>query len=171
MGLNVQPIKLKTTIPNLATRNKKIKESFNVFIKEAHREISLMAVETLKDSIRLKGSVATGTLIKSVYRRLLKANSSAQYISNVGFQKPASSYAFFANYGRSAGKKPPFSAIEKWAKAIGKDDTSFVFKVMSKIAEEGTDGSFFVEDAEIKIDRRKKAILKEKVEEFKRSIS
>ena len=45
-------------------------------------------------------------------------------------------------YGRSAGKAPPISPIEKWVNAkfgiSGKEATSFAFAISKKIAKEGT---------------------------------
>jgi hypothetical protein len=45
-------------------------------------------------------------------------------------------------YGRSAGKAPPISPLEKWVNAkfgiSGKEATSFAFAISKKIAKEGT---------------------------------
>lgn len=168
MGLNTVPIKVSTSLPDFKVRGKRLKEKFAQFLKQTHDEISLMAKQTLKDSIKVKGKVATRTLLESVYRRLLVRKDILE--SNIGFQKPASEYAFFANYGRARGKKPPFTAIAKWASAKGISDVKFVWYVVNKIGEEGTEGGHFIEHAEPIIERKKKQILKTRLEEFKRSI-
>jgi hypothetical protein len=169
MGANVLPITVRTTAPDFKLKGKKIKEKFALFLKNTHEEISLMAKDTLKESIQIKGKVATGTLLNSVYRRLLQ-RSSLEFVSNIGFQKPASEYAFFANYGRASGKKPPFSAIAKWAASKGIEDERFIWFIVNKIGEEGTEGGEFIEHAEPIIERKRKSIFRERLEEFKRTL-
>lgn len=170
MGLNTSPIKVKTIVPDFNLKGKNLKEAFNVFMKKTHQEISLMAKDTLENSIRLTDAVATKTLLNSVYSRLLVGNSVDNFESNIGFQKPASEYAFFANYGRDAGTPPPKAAIQKWMQARGIPE-EFTRRIVMKIAQEGTKGHFFIEKAEPIIDKNTQAILNRRIEEFKRTIN
>lgn len=170
MGLNTLPVKVVTSIPDLKLKGVKLKERFSQFIRDTHNEISLMAKEELKDSIRQTDSVVTGKLLESVYRRLLVSKNSDTITSNVGFQKPGSSYAFWANYGREAGNFPPYDVILKWATARGIPQ-EFVKSIVYSIGHHGTEGKHFMEKAEAKIDVKKSAILTRRIEEFKRSIN
>ncbi len=172
MGLNTLPVKVKTTVPDFNSKSKKIQELFKVFMKNTHEEISIMARDQLKASIQLKNAVATKTLLNSVYRRLLPSKSGDAFESNIGFQKPASAYAFFANYGRASGKNPPFTAIQSWleAKSGGNVDDRLVWYVVHKIGEDGTKGSHFIEHAEPIIKKNQEAIVRKNIEQFKRTI-
>jgi hypothetical protein len=170
MGVNTLPTKVVTKFPDFNLKGKKIKEAFEKALKDAHQESSLKATEILKDAIRFKSASATGTLINSVYRRLLQ-NKAGQFTSNIGFQKPASEYAFFANFGRHSGKKPPFDAIAKWASAKkGITDVAFIWYLVNRIGEEGTEGTHFMEYAEPRIEKNTAEILAKKLDEFKRNL-
>ncbi len=172
MGVNTLPTKVLTKIPDLKLKSEKIKVEFKNMLKEAHQEASLNAKDTLKDAIRFKNAVATETLVNAVYRKLLAKRNGDEYVTNIGFQKPASEYAFFANYGRHEGKRPPYAAIEKWAAAKhGIHDVAFIWSVVNKIGAEGTKGTHFIEYAEARIEKRTAEIVAKHIEEFKRKLS
>lgn len=156
MPLNTLPFSAVTTVPDIGLVGKQLKAKFRASIREAHLEAVERAKNILKASIILSDSVATGNLLKSVSSRFVRNSSVDGYTSEIYFKRPASSYAYFANYGRDSGGMPPRRVMLKWARARGIDE-SLVYPISKKIAEYGTgefdggEGKQFMEDAQKKI--------------------
>lgn len=169
MPLNVSPTKVITKIPSLSKRGRDITLAFRKQMNAAHKEASNSAQDILRRAIKLSGAVATGKLMDSVTAKMVGASSSDMYTSEVGFKKPASQYAYFANYGRDSGGIPPLKAILKWMQAKG-IDSKFLYAIAISIGQYGTDGHHFMELAAPEIRKGTKVILDKRIREFKRSL-
>jgi hypothetical protein len=162
-------VNVVTQIPDIGLVGTEIKRKFRAAVKEAHLEAVRKAKETLKASIILKGSVATKNLLKSVSDKFVKDSSVDGFTSQIYFKRPGSGYAYYANYGRSAGGFPPRKVMLKWARAKGIEENA-VYPISRKIADEGTKSRYFMEDAEAKIDKIRENVVSKAVSQFVRSI-
>lgn len=169
MPLNTSPIKAITKVPNLALKGQELKRDFRSYMKRVDKEISEMGKEVLRNAIIFTGAVATGTLLKSVTSRLVANPSVEGYTREIGFKKPASDYAYYADEGREAGGVPPRSALVRWARAKGIDNGA-VNSIRWHIAEYGTEGHNFMEVAEPIIERKTKSILQKRTEQYKKTL-
>jgi|SRR6476661_825914 len=163
----INPISVKTTLPDFKAKSREIQREFRKFIRNTHKEITDMAKETLRDAIRLTDSVASQRLLKSVSALAVANSGSDGYTTALGFKKPASSYALYANEGRPAGLRPPLAAIQSWARAKGIPETA-VGGIWVSIGMHGTQGKHFMEVAEPKIRKKQDAILRKNFASFKR---
>ncbi len=168
MPLNTSAIEVKTKIPNFKAKGEELQREFRRMVRETHKEILVMAKRVVQDQIILSGAVARRRLLNSVSAKAVASPTSDEYLAEIGFKKPASSYAYFANYGRDPGVRPPVKAIRDWARAKG-IDPNLVGKIVWSIGQYGTKGHYFHEDSIPIIKRNSKSLLAENVDRFKRS--
>lgn len=166
MALNTSPITAVIKMPDLNLRGREIKKSFRAYIRAVQFEISEMGKDVLRNALILTGSVATGGLYKSVSSRLVANSSVEGFTREIGFKKPGSEYAFFADQGRDSGGAPPYESIARWARAKG-IDSSAINNIRYHIAEYGTEGHEFMDIALPIINRRAEAILERRTRQYK----
>lgn len=160
--------KVKTNIPSFGDMSKRLQRKFRAQMKLAHKEAALRAVEITQRSIRNTDSVASGRLLNSVGARLVADSPDRDYFQSVVRFKGID-YAYYANYGRDAGDKPPPSAILRWMKKKGIPEDK-LFAIVNTIGIVGTEGNHFIEAALPEIKKTVRQVANEAIRRFKKEI-
>lgn len=172
MAKNTDPIRAVTKVPNIGLRGRELVREFRRKMREAHLEAREEGKRILSDAILASGFLRPIRLVKSVSAVFVKDDNEKGFTTAIGFKKPGSEYAFFANYGSdphrtfaSSGGKTMRQNLLSWARAKGVDERA-VWHIQKRIREEGTEGGHFIERATPKIEKAFERVARKKVREF-----
>lgn len=99
----------------------------------------------VSDRMKKEAPVATGNLRNNVgYEIKTTKNTVVSEITSRAKNSAGKEYAYYIEFGRKDGKRPPIGAIKEWLRAKGLDE-KYAMAVAKTIAIRGTQADNFVE--------------------------
>lgn len=164
-GAAAEGISMGSAVEDVSNITKNLKKDVKEGSEEAVANGAQIVHAEILNSIREAGSVASSQLLQSVTVGAMTASTDQAAIT-VG---SSSSYAYYVEHGRSAGKRPPTEEILEWMTAKGIEaDARAAYLIARKIGKDGIAGKHVfqkgIEKAEPQIQSSASTIIINKVD-------
>lgn len=171
-------ISVKVEVPDIQFKNREMLRDFRRYMREVHRQGVDEGRAILSRVLEERKIFDTGKLMRSVASRLFFRTEDI-FSGGVHFNQPGKEYAYFVEHGRGPSTQvndkgypmlPPKEVITKWANRHGITSARHIFNIRRHIAEYGTKGKYFMEQAEREIQDNYNKLVARAVEKYSRTI-
>lgn len=165
-------VKVKFAVPkDLDKKGKDVSNKLRIVLQDVYDRSSEKAVEIMKKEMYRKEIPTDSKLHDSPVMQQLKGGSVSDihFTGEMVFKDIAFEHWYFANYGRSPGKRPPIAPIARWMNKRG-IDSKWLYWIRTKIANEGTKSRKFIEAARGQIRLSTESIWRSAILKFEKEI-